>query len=55
MKCKPRKYAELIAQEVPQAELVVIPGAGHVLIWEKPGVFNSVVLGFVLKHSIHER
>lgn len=48
---KSRKYAEIIAREIKGSEFVIIPQAGHAVCMEKPGVFNSAVLGFVLKHS----
>ena len=48
---KTRKYAEIITREIHGAELVVIPHGGHAICMEKPGEFNDVVLGFVLKHS----
>lgn len=44
---KPRCYSEVIAHEIPGAQLVVVPGAGHALCMEKPQVFNALVLGFV--------
>jgi pimeloyl-ACP methyl ester carboxylesterase len=50
---KSPKYARLIANGIPKAEFAIIPGAGHAVSWEKPGVFNSLVLGFVLKHALH--
>lgn len=46
---KPRPYAEVIAREIPNAELAVVPHAGHAVCWEQPGVFNTLVLGFVHK------
>jgi 3-oxoadipate enol-lactonase len=48
---KPRKYAEIIAQRIPGAELVVIPHAGHAVCWEKPDVFNGLLLGFLARHA----
>jgi len=48
---KPRKYAEIIAREIPGAEYVLIPHAGHAAMWEQAGVFNSLILGFLAKHS----
>jgi 3-oxoadipate enol-lactonase len=48
---KPRTYAERIVREIPQAEFVLIPECGHVVIWEKPDIFNSLVLGFLLKQG----
>jgi 3-oxoadipate enol-lactonase len=47
---KSRKYAEIIASEIPGAELLIIPHAGHAVCLEKPAAFNSAVVGFVLKH-----
>lgn len=46
---KPRKYSERIAHEIPGAELVVVPEAGHALCLEQPGVFNALVLGFLAR------
>ncbi len=48
---KPRKYAEIIVQEIHQAEYAVIPHAGHAVLWEKAEVFNPLILGFLSKHQ----
>ncbi|HSJ53624.1 MAG TPA: alpha/beta fold hydrolase, partial [Anaerolineae bacterium] len=48
---KPRKYAEIIAREIAGAELAVVPHAGHAVCWEQPGLFNTLILGFLAKHS----
>ena len=48
---KPRKYSEIIAREVPGAEFALIPQAGHAAMWERAGVFNSLILGFLAKHG----
>lgn len=48
---KPRKYAEIIARDLPNSEFVVIPGAGHAVLWEQAPVFNSLILGFLAKQS----
>jgi len=47
---KPRKYAEIITNEIAGSEFLVIPHAGHAVCLEQPASFNSVILGFVLKH-----
>ena len=47
---KPRKYAEIIAREIPNAEFAVVPHAGHAVLWEQPDLFNSLILGFLAKH-----
>lgn len=48
---KPRRNSEIIAGEIPGAEFAVIPHAGHAAMWEQPGVFNTLVLGFLSKHA----
>lgn len=48
---KPRKYAEIIAGEIAGAELAVVPHAGHAVCWEQPGLFNTLLLGFLAKHA----
>ncbi len=47
---KPRKYAEIIAGEIPGAEFLIIPHAAHAVCLEKPAEFNSALIGFILKH-----
>jgi len=44
----PLEDAELFAREIPQAEMVKIPGAGHLACIERPDVFNSVVDEFLI-------
>ncbi|MEW5961803.1 MAG: alpha/beta fold hydrolase [Chloroflexota bacterium] len=48
---KPRRYAEIIAREIPQTEFVIVPQAGHAVCWEQAGVFNSLLLGFLAKQD----
>jgi 3-oxoadipate enol-lactonase len=48
---KPRKYSEIIAREIPNGELAIVPHAGHAVLWEQPMVFNSLILGFLTLHS----
>ena len=47
---KPRKYSERIAREIPGADLVVVPGAGHAVCLERPALFNAILLGFLATH-----
>lgn len=47
---KSRKYSEIIAHEIPNSELVIIPHAAHAVCLEKPGEFNAAILGFVLRN-----
>lgn len=44
--CNPR-IGRQIAAAVPGARLVVIQGAGHNPMWEKPGAFDRAVLDFL--------
>jgi 3-oxoadipate enol-lactonase len=48
---KPRKYSEIIAREIPSAEFALIPHAGHAAMWERAGIFNSLILGFLAKQG----
>jgi pimeloyl-ACP methyl ester carboxylesterase len=47
---KPRKYSDIIAHEIPNSEYALIPHTGHAAMWERAGVFNSLILGFLAKH-----
>lgn len=47
---KPRKYSQRIAGEIPGADLLVAPGAGHAICLEKPALFNALLLGFLAVH-----
>lgn len=48
---KPRKYSEIIAREIPGAQLAVVPHAGHALCLEQAGLFNALVLGFLARQQ----
>ena len=43
----PLATGERIARLLPWAELVVIPGAGHNPMWERPDSFNRLVVDFL--------
>jgi len=45
------KMAKIMVDRIPQAEYVVVPGAGHALCLDKPEPLNTLLLGFALKHS----
>ncbi len=47
---KPPEYSRLIAERIPDSELLSIPGAGHAVIIEKPAEINTALLGFIEKH-----
>ncbi|TXS19953.1 alpha/beta fold hydrolase [Streptomyces sp. ms191] len=46
----PLTVARRFQEAIPAAELVVIPGAGHVSNLERPDEFNRAVRGFCLAH-----
>jgi 3-oxoadipate enol-lactonase len=48
---KARKYSDIIAREIPNAEYALIPHAGHAAMWERAEVFNSLILGFLAKQA----
>jgi 3-oxoadipate enol-lactonase len=48
---KSRKYSDILAREIPNAEYALIPQAGHAAMWERAGVFNSLLLGFLAKQG----
>lgn len=47
---KPRRYSEIIAAAIPNAEFALIPGAGHASCIEQPWMFNALILGFLSQH-----
>jgi pimeloyl-ACP methyl ester carboxylesterase len=46
----PPLYAREVAEAVPEAELHVFPGGGHLHNVEQPDAFNRVTLKFLRKH-----
>lgn len=45
------EYAKIIADQIPGSEWVHVPRAGHALCLEQPAVLNTLLLGFVQKHT----
>jgi 3-oxoadipate enol-lactonase len=45
------RYAAMLKNGIPHAELHILPGAGHASCWEKPEEFNTIVLGFLAKQK----
>jgi len=37
----------LLAQRIPEAELVVLPGLGHLFFWERPSALTEPVVAFL--------
>lgn len=42
------RNARLLAERIPDAQLVTFPGLGHLLFWEDPGGFADAVASFLL-------
>ena len=40
-------HAAALADLIPGARYVTLPGTGHFAMWEQPDVFNRVVLDFL--------
>ncbi len=48
----PLKYSEYLAAKIPGAQLIVVEGAGHALMLEKPAEVNRAVVEFVQRRVI---
>jgi pimeloyl-ACP methyl ester carboxylesterase len=46
--CLPEMAAEL-AEAMPAAEFHTIPGAGHLVFWERPGPFDTILAAFAAR------
>jgi pimeloyl-ACP methyl ester carboxylesterase len=44
-----REHAEYLAQSIPGAELVVLPGVSHFAPLQRPQLFNETMVAFVTK------
>ncbi len=44
----PVKYSEYLAQQIPQASLVLIPEAGHMAMIEQPEAVNKAITEFMM-------
>lgn len=52
---KPPRYSRQIAASIADSELLVVPGAGHAVIIERPDVVNSAVLAFLERVEANPR
>ncbi len=41
------QHTREMAERIPSADLVLIPGTGHFAAWEKPEEFNQIVLKYL--------
>ncbi|ODN29725.1 alpha/beta fold hydrolase [Fervidobacterium thailandense] len=49
---KPPKFSKIISDQIVGSEFVIVPDAGHVLIYEKPEVLKTLLVGFIFKHVV---
>lgn len=42
----------IVAQRMPQARTLVVPGSGHTVTRDKPAEFNRAVLDFLMEHGL---
>lgn len=47
----PPSMVRIVAKQIPNSELVIVPEAGHSIYWEDPETFNRTVLDFISRHS----
>jgi len=47
-----REITLLMQQNVPNAQLVVLPGVGHMSNMEAPALFNAAVLNFLQSKAV---
>jgi pimeloyl-ACP methyl ester carboxylesterase len=43
----PTKYSRFLADHIPQASLEIVPGAGHMVMLEKPEKISKLIGGFM--------
>jgi pimeloyl-ACP methyl ester carboxylesterase len=46
----PPELFDMIADHLPNAEVTIVPQAGHNVFWEQPESFNRMVLDFISRH-----
>lgn len=46
----PLRFAQVLQERIPGAELLVIKDGGHGHLWEQFGVFTETCLAFLRKH-----
>ncbi|HAK45820.1 MAG TPA: alpha/beta hydrolase [Spirochaeta sp.] len=48
---KPPNYSGIIAEEISKSHYILIPGSGHVAIFEKPEELAIIILGFLARQQ----
>ena len=47
----PKEHSELIVERLPEAEFVVVPEAGHMVLLEKPDEVSAALTGLLRRVS----
>ena len=47
---KPPRYSETIANGIADSQLVIVPGAGHAVVLERPQPVNQALHAFLESH-----
>jgi pimeloyl-ACP methyl ester carboxylesterase len=47
----PPSLLRLVAAQIHNSEVVIVPETGHAIYWERPDIFNRTVLAFIGRHS----
>jgi pimeloyl-ACP methyl ester carboxylesterase len=47
----PPSLMRMVAEQIPNSEIEIVPETGHAIYWERPDIFNRIVLDFIGKHS----
>ncbi len=47
----PPAALEAMHQKMPSSEFALVPGAGHSVYYEKPELFNRLVVEFLKRHT----
>ena len=47
----PPSLMRMVGAQIPDSEIEIVQETGHAIYWERPDVFNRVVLDFIGRHS----
>ncbi len=50
----PSKYSQFLGEQLPQARVEIIPGAGHMVMIEKPHAVNDTISDFISERFAQE-
>lgn len=47
----PPSLLRMVAAQIPNSDVMIVPETGHAIYWERPDVFNAAVLRFIGRHA----